>query len=369
MLRQSDKAVRDILVLLLLLLGTGPSICAAQDSSEGKDGTVPGSINVTSAVLARQYVDQDARDVTATFAPKDRTIHVVLHLAYMANNLKVRHVWTAVDARRFPKNHTFADLHQQLKGQANIIHVYGTAPWNWPVGKYKVVVYLNDKKACSLPFAVSNSAPPPTPYDPDLEMANRLRQKHRLYMQDALVEAIQAHRFRVLRLLIVQEPSLANVVLNDHEERPLHYVAGAYPDYQTVVFLISKGVSVNIHSSYGLVPVEYALLHNNYQIIDLMLHHGCSVNGRYGQNGGNLLFDTNDPRMFDFLLSRGANINFQNGKGNTLLHEYVEAGNKRMCAFLKSKGANLRIENNAGYTPSELATLRGNSIIADLLRP
>jgi ankyrin repeat protein len=62
----------------------------------------------------------------------------------------------------------------------------------------------------------------------------------------------------------------------------------------------------------------------------------------------------NLPEYISFALHRGANINVQDDKGNTPLHEAVRLVNLPAVKLLLDCGANIMITNKSGETPSDI---------------
>jgi hypothetical protein len=103
---------------------------------------------IKSAVMAR---DSEAADPTTTFA-QDDDFYCVVELANAPDDTKIKAVWTAVEAENTDPNF-YID-------EAEITQGSGTLNFSltnnnlWPLGKYKVDLYLNDKLTQTLEFQV-----------------------------------------------------------------------------------------------------------------------------------------------------------------------------------------------------------------------
>lgn len=111
------------------------------------------NFKITSAVMAKKYSGGKASGVTNTFKSSDRTIYCVLHTDRILKNIKARFVWTAVSAKGVRANEKFLDKTGMLKA-ADIIWGSAALPKAWPVGSYKVDVYINGSKIKTMNYSV-----------------------------------------------------------------------------------------------------------------------------------------------------------------------------------------------------------------------
>lgn len=72
--------------------------------------------------------------------------------------------------------------------------------------------------------------------------------------------------------------------------------------------------------------------------------------------------ETNVESIIDALLKQGADINHQNGNGNTPLHVAVLENKSYIVNFLLEKGADPNIKNNENQTPLDIANTNYNKI-------
>ena len=110
------------------------------------------SISTANIADPRLAKDEAGTQSTTTFRPED-VFYLKVGLANTPDGTKVKAVWTAVEAEGAEANTLFDDA-ELTSGSATLtFDLNNSNPW--PVGAYKVDVYLNDKLDRSLPFRVS----------------------------------------------------------------------------------------------------------------------------------------------------------------------------------------------------------------------
>jgi hypothetical protein len=82
-------------------------------------------------------------DEATVFTPGDRTIHCVVTLKDTKSGTRMKFSWWIVDADG-AKNEKIKDIDYTTRSLENVVHGHLTLPSNWPKGKYKVEVYVND---------------------------------------------------------------------------------------------------------------------------------------------------------------------------------------------------------------------------------
>src|SRR5918911_2701069 len=109
---------------------------------------------IRSAVLARGYANCQAVGVTRSFHPTDNPLHCVIRLGVISAVTKLRVVWVAVNAAGV-HNYKIAEktftLHRAV---ATTVNATLWLPRKWPVGTYKVVLYLNGRVARTIGFPI-----------------------------------------------------------------------------------------------------------------------------------------------------------------------------------------------------------------------
>jgi hypothetical protein len=81
-------------------------------------------------------------DETDSFAPSDRTIHCVANLKTAKSGTAMKFSWWIVDADG-SKNQKIKEIDYTTHALENVVHGHLTLPQDWPVGKYKVQIYVN----------------------------------------------------------------------------------------------------------------------------------------------------------------------------------------------------------------------------------
>ena len=113
-----------------------------------------------------------------------------------------------------------------------------------------------------------------------------------------------------------------------------------------------------------------------FDILKLLLENGANPNQQDSNDNSPLnvifseIWDNDEPNnkkieILDLLISHGADIDIQNNKGNSELHESAFYGIPEQINFLLTKKANPNLTNKLGQKPIDLAT---NPMIITMLR-
>jgi hypothetical protein len=116
--------------------------------------------NISKAVLAKDASDNfDPIDPTSTFPADQPVIHLVVTLKNAPPDTKVKAVWTAVDVGdAAPANTEVDESEFTMDGSGNLGFTLSIPSSGvWPVGKYKVDIYLDAKLDKTLEYAVTAS--------------------------------------------------------------------------------------------------------------------------------------------------------------------------------------------------------------------
>ena|SRR5207245_10674943 len=109
--------------------------------------------HITSAQLARGYDQGKAVNPTTTFSPRDRVIHLVVRVGNAPAETKVGATWYVVDAGG-SQNEKLDSASGTLKSGEDHIDLTLSNTANWPSGKYRVDLMLDDKRDRTLDFEV-----------------------------------------------------------------------------------------------------------------------------------------------------------------------------------------------------------------------
>ncbi len=110
------------------------------------------SASTASIKEAKMARDNDGAQPTTTFAPADTTFYCNVDLANAPDDTKIKAVWTAVQVDGADPN-TLIDQSEITSG-SGALHFKLANKGDWPMGKYKVDLYLNDKLDRSVDFQV-----------------------------------------------------------------------------------------------------------------------------------------------------------------------------------------------------------------------
>ncbi len=130
------------------------------------------SAEITGAVLAKDVKGTpfQAVDPTTSFPVNQPVIHLLVSVANLPAETKLKTVWVAVDVgAAAPANTKIDESEVRATGDATA-HFSLSKPTNgWPPGKYKADIYVNDNLDRSVYFTINAPAaakPPPTPVSP-----------------------------------------------------------------------------------------------------------------------------------------------------------------------------------------------------------
>ena len=114
--------------------------CNLSKNSNSNSGSSSGAIKEIH--MAKDDGDGAPGTETDSFAPGDRTIHCVATLREAKSGTQMKFSWWIVDAAG-SKDEKIKDIDYTTGALENVIHGHLTLPKDWPIGKYKVQVYVN----------------------------------------------------------------------------------------------------------------------------------------------------------------------------------------------------------------------------------
>jgi hypothetical protein len=109
--------------------------------------------NIKDAVLAKGYDNGEAVDPTTVFAQDDQTIHLVVKVANAPSDTTVKAVWQIVQVEGYDPS-VIDETSLTLDSGQDSVDFTLSNDQLWPVGKYKVDLYLNDKLDRTLEYEV-----------------------------------------------------------------------------------------------------------------------------------------------------------------------------------------------------------------------
>jgi len=145
------------------------------------------------------------------------------------------------------------------------------------------------------------------------------------------------------------------------------HLAACKGDLDRVKTLIERGTNIDIKDEFGCVPLHWAALAESPEVADFLIGKGADVNAKDARNLTPLIAARGLP-VIKLLVSKGADIQAQDSyPESTKLHWACIEGDKDVVEFLISKGAEVDRKNKRGQTPLWLAASYGHREIVELL--
>ncbi len=108
---------------------------------------------IESATLAKGSDQNEAVDPTSIFAPDDLELHLVVKVADAVEGTSLKAIWHVVEVQDYEPQ-VIDEVPYTLSGGENVADFTLTNGQPWPVGKYKVDLYLNDNLVQTLEYEV-----------------------------------------------------------------------------------------------------------------------------------------------------------------------------------------------------------------------
>ena len=148
-----------LMLLVVIACNLRRSSNVSVNNSNGTSSSSPEAATSTSTGfltdvhMARDDGHGDPGEETSTFDSGDRTIHCVTKLKEAKSGTQMKFSWFVVDAQG-SQNDKIKDIDYTTRALENVVHGHLTAPRDWPVGKYKVDVYVNGNLEKTVQFTV-----------------------------------------------------------------------------------------------------------------------------------------------------------------------------------------------------------------------
>ena len=121
------------------------------------------------------------------------------------------------------------------------------------------------------------------------------------------------------------------------------------------------------HSEGQSTPLDYAVLMNRLEVVEILLAHEAAVN-RPGLTPLHLAARRGEARIAQSLIAHGADVNARDDGGTTPIEEASWRGETAMVALLVDKGADVKSANPLnGVTPLHAAAVKGHIGVAKVL--
>ena len=144
MKRHSTWLAVGLLLFVVLACSFGKKSTNESTNRSAAEGSAPSATSTGAIEDLHMAKDKggDPGDETNAFSPGDRTIHCVAKLAEAKAGTTMKFSWFIVDAGG-SKNEKIKDIDYTTGALENIVHGHLTLPKDWPIGKYKVDVFVN----------------------------------------------------------------------------------------------------------------------------------------------------------------------------------------------------------------------------------
>jgi ankyrin repeat protein len=138
-----------------------------------------------------------------------------------------------------------------------------------------------------------------------------------------------------------------------------------------IEFLIANGAGLNIQDDYGWTPLIEAIVQGNKVGVEVLVSKGADINAK-NNKGDNALHIAVQCSSCDIikilLLNQEAQVNAKNKAGWTPLHFAAHTGRRDVAEILLRNGAEINAKNKFNQTPLRTAYGNGKSKTVELLR-
>lgn len=135
---------------------------------------------------------------------------------------------------------------------------------------------------------------------------------------------------------------------------------------------LEKGADVNAKDWLGWTALHYAAKEGNKDMVQLLITKGAKVNAS-NKDGLMPLHQATDQDCVEILIANKADVDAKDNDGWAPLHYAAGAGSRRdgsrdLVELLISKGADINLDNGWGGTALSIAKRKGHQEIVELLR-
>ncbi|XP_071087784.1 serine/threonine-protein phosphatase 6 regulatory ankyrin repeat subunit B-like [Haliotis cracherodii] len=161
--------------------------------------------------------------------------------------------------------------------------------------------------------------------------------------------------------------SSSNINTRGHHGRTPVMTAAVEGQQSVFDFLVSKKADLTLRDDHGNSLLHLACAGGNTAIVQHVVSES-NINSR-GQDGRTPVMTAageGQQSVFDFLVSKKADLTLRDDHGNSLLHLACAGGNTAIVQHLLSH-SNINVGGHRGWTPVVFAALRGHQRVFDLL--
>tara|TARA_B100000767_G_C19774417_1_gene541772 strand:+ start:2052 stop:3536 length:1485 start_codon:yes stop_codon:yes gene_type:complete len=182
--------------------------------------------------------------------------------------------------------------------------------------------------------------------------------------------------------------------LNKNGANTLLIISSSLKGDEMIDYFIAKGVDINSIDDNGNGIFNYTAKGGNINQLDLLIRRGVEYKKPNKKNSNAFIFASQgknsslktfkylesveinpnitsiegftpmhflprnykDPKIYEYFISKGVNVNQVNKNGNTVFNNASIYGNKKLLSFLIDKGAEINISNKKGQNSLMLAT-------------
>jgi ankyrin repeat protein len=164
------------------------------------------------------------------------------------------------------------------------------------------------------------------------------------------------------RYLIVKGPEQVNA-RGGYYVTPL-VAALSREDFQMAELLRHHGADPNIQGYERMTPLHSSAFYGDLQMVQELLKYNANIsakdiNGRTPLSNALERSTPNGASIVRLLLERGVDVNGHLRWGSTPLHHAVTFGNLEVARVLLEYGANVQAENEEGKTPLQIVSRNG----------
>jgi hypothetical protein len=122
-------------------------------------------------------------------------------------------------------------------------------------------------------------------------------------------------------------------------------------------FLLQHGADVHLDNKFGYTPLMQAVMRNDASMVRLLLDKGARIDQKnYYTELTPLMMavDNGFVELVELLISRHADLNLQDGRGDTALMHAIAARQSKIAQRLTQAGADTTLKDKQGQTAKDL---------------